>query len=45
MTAVDLDRREALSRARKLSGFRLRLNADIKLSKPPAACTLAKSTV
>jgi hypothetical protein len=34
MTAVDLDRGGALSRACKLSGSRLRLNADIKLSKP-----------
>ena len=37
MTTVDLDRGGALSRACKLSGSRLRLNADIKLSKPPIA--------
>jgi hypothetical protein len=39
MTAVD-----RLSRACKLSGSRLRLDADIKLSKPPVTCALAKST-
>jgi hypothetical protein len=38
------DSRRLLSRACKLSGSRLRLDADIKLSKPPVACALAKST-
>jgi hypothetical protein len=41
----DLDRDGALARACKLSGSRLRLNADIRLSKPPMACTLAKLTL
>src|SRR6516164_9380727 len=45
MTAVDLDRDGALARACKLSGSRLRLNADIRLSKPPMACTLTKLTL
>src|SRR6516225_11326366 len=45
MAAVDLDRDGALARACKLSGSRLRLNADIRLSKPPMACTLTKLTL